>query len=241
MSYFVREDTRRKQSPPRRHGKHVGAAKEIPVPPKDLPTRDSVIEANIAAMQRDSDGKSGAGVLRYVSQQEVKNPQRNSHHRPDSDIFGPPTEQPKRTPRVRTGVSDEELRKIWAEDDRKAAAASRMMAAPTMVEKMVAEPVNPVFTDHKGKDAQAGPRKHIDLLTATQADRNRTANEPAGFAGMGRQSGPAPRAGRSTQQQPVPGEEREVAARKVGRRTKFPENTFSFQDDNQTHIPPSSH
>ena len=234
MAYFAREDTRRKQSPPRRGGKHCGT-RDIPSPPKDVLTRDQIVEQNIAAMQRDADGKAG-GVLRYVRDTENSHqPARSKHHKPDNDIFGPPVIAPRPTPRIRTGVSDEELRKIWAEDERKAAAQNKMSTAPTMVDRMVAEPVNPIIHSGRSKDHGPPPRKHVELLTGTTQERNRQANEPAGFAGMGRQCAPQNRQGRACkEQEPFVPPELKAAPKYGGRRTKFPADTFSFQEDAQT-------
>lgn len=236
MAYFARDDTTRRQSPPRRQGKHVGGPVAVPDTTRNVLTRDQIIEQNITSMQGDAASGANGGVLRFVTDSEKTNVrQRNANHKPDNDIFGPPVIAKAPRPRVRTGISDEELQKIWAEDERKAEAASRMERGTTLVDKMVADPVNPVVHSARAKDARAPPRKHIDLLTGTTQERNRQANEPAGFAGMGTNCKPTPRQGRSCK--PVeefqPPEMRQKP-RAEGRRTRFPPDTFSFQDDANT-------
>lgn len=231
MAYFAREQ--RNQSPPRKRGIHVGGPVAVP-PPKEMMTREQYLEQQQAAMNK-NDGKNG-GVLRYVTDSEAtKRPGRNPNHKADNDIFGPPVTSPKPTPRVRTGVSDEELARIWAEDERKAQAAQRMERGTTLVDKMVAEPINPVIPSNRSKDAGPAPRKQINLLTETTEQRNRQAFEPAGFSGMGSKCKPEHKAGRSCKpaEEFIPPELR-PRPKYEGRRTKFPKDTFSFQDEAQT-------
>jgi hypothetical protein len=232
MAYFVRENTRH-QSPQRHAGKRVGAV-EI-VPQKDVPSRDQVIERNIAEMNKKAADKDG-GVLRFVQGKEVGGGprHRNANHKADNDIFGPPVIAPRPTPRIRAGVTDEELSRIWAEDDRKHLAAAAMERGATLVDRMVADPVNPIVKSARSKDAPAPPRKQVHLLSETTEQRNRQEHEPAGFGGMGAQCRGAGRQGRSCK--PVEDftpPDLHQKARLQGRRTKFPADTFSFQEESQ--------
>jgi hypothetical protein len=231
MAYFARDSNR---SPPRKQGLRTGGAVQVP-PPKEVVTRDNYIDQSIASMQP-KDPNNG-GVLRFIGDSEgQKRHGRNVNYKPDNDIFGPPITAPKRTPRVRLGVSDEDLAKIWQEDDRKAAAQQSMQNGTNLVHKMVAEPINPVIAHERSKDAVPPPRKVVHLFTQTTEHRNLQANQPQGFSGMGAQCKSTGRGG----VQCKPAEEflaPELVPRKrnEGRRTKFPKDTFSFQDDNQTH------
>jgi len=233
MAYFTRDD--RKSSPPRRHGIAVGA-KPIPELPKPL-TRDELIEGAINQMQpRNNSDAKALGPMRFIADTEAKNPTRvNPHRHRDNDIFGPPVEAVKPKPRIRVGVSEAELAKIWHEDEAKFQAALKMERGTNLVEKMAAEPINPVINSARSKDAQPPPRRQIDLLTETQVERNRS-EAPAGFSGMGAHSRPQPKTGvmcKPVEQFMPP--EYAPRNRNEGRRTKFPPDTFSFQDDSQTY------
>uniref|UniRef100_A0A7S1QEX8 Uncharacterized protein n=1 Tax=Neobodo designis TaxID=312471 RepID=A0A7S1QEX8_NEODS len=234
MSYFVRDNARH-QSPQRRAGKKVGGPVDVP-PVKEVPSRDQVIERNIAEMNRNANPGDG-GVLRFVHGREVGGgaKTRNPHHRPDSDIFGPPVISPRPNPRIRPGVTDEELQRIWAEDEKKQVAAKKMEAAPTLVDRMVADPINPVMKSARAKDAPPPPRKIVHLLSETTEERNRQAFEPAGFSGMGKQCKDGGRQGRSCKppEEYIP-PELQQKPRVQGRRTKFPKDTFSFQEESQS-------
>lgn len=234
MSYFVRENPRH-QSPGRRQGKHVGGPAPVP-PVKELPTREAVIDKEIQGMNKNNN--SDGGVLRFVHGREVGAGQRtrNPNHKPDNDIFGPPVVPAKPTPRIRPGVTDEELQRIWHEDEKKHVAAAKMEKAPTLVDRMIADPINPVMPSTRSKDAVPPPRKQVHLFTETTEERNRQAFEPAGFGGMGKQCKDQGRQGRSCK---APEEylppELVQKPRQQGRRTKFPKDTFSFQEPAQSY------
>ncbi len=157
---------------------------------------------------------------------------RNKFHKPDSDIFGPPVIPPRPKPRIRMGVSEEELAKIWREDEAKYQAALKMEKGTNLVEKMVADPIHPIVPNHRAKDAVAPGRRQVELLSETQIDRNVMSNAPPGFSGMGAHSKNGRRVGvacRIAEEQPEP--------RATGRRTKFLPNTLSHQDESQTYQP----
>ena len=231
-AYFVRDNTRH-QSPQRAAGKRVGGPVDVP-PVKAVPSRDQVMQRNIEEMNKNA-GNDG-GVLRFVHSKEVNTGQRtrNPNHKGDNDIFGPPVVSARPTPRIRPGVSDEELQRIWAADEKKQVAAAKMEHAPTMVERMVAEPINPVVNVGRAKDAGPAPRKQVHLLSETTEERNRQHFQPAGFTGMGKQCKDGGRQGRQCKAvEEFQAPEFKGKPRVQGRRTKFPKDTFSFQEDSQ--------
>jgi hypothetical protein len=236
MSYFARDDVKRHPSPNRKQGKQTGGPIAYPAP-TNLMTRDDIIAQNVESMQPKDDPKGvNGGVMRYIRDSESHHIRaRNIHTKPDSDIFGPPVLAPQPKPRIRVGVSDEELAKIWHEDEKKVKAAQAMERAPNLVEKMVAEPPPLSIVSPRPKDAVAPPRRHIDLMTQTAHIKAKEANEPAGFSGMGqncRVSAPQGRMCKPVDEFVPP--ELKLKPRDGGRRTRFPKDTFSFQDDNQT-------
>lgn len=94
----------------------------------------------------------------------------------DNVINEPPPK--KLLPRIRQGMSEEQLRRIWAEDERKAEAQAKMARGDNYVAKMNAHgtsPVNEHIEPHK-----AGIRvQHLAALPGAQAV------EPAGMKGVG--------------------------------------------------------
>lgn len=234
MSYFVRET--RHNSPPKRTGIHVGGPVVLPAQ-KDILTRDQIISQNIDSMQPKNDpaGQNG-GVMRFIGDTEDKHLRgRNVHKKADNDIFGPPVINPAPRPRIRPGVTEEELQKIWREDDAKARAQNAMASASNLVEKMVAEPAVPAHVQpgsaRRPKDAVPPGRKQINLFTETTEERSRQAHEPAGFAGMGLHCRIQPKSGVCCKPLDdfVP-PELKLKPRQQGRRTRFPADQLSFND-----------
>ena len=234
MAYFSRET--RHNSPPKRSGIHVGGPVNLP-PPKDILTRDQIISQNIDNMQPKNDPASqNKGVMRFIGDTEDKGVRsRNIHKKADNDIFGPPVANPVPRPRIRAGVSDEELQKIWREDDAKARAQNAMANASNLVEKMAAEPVLPMHVQpgsaRRPKDAGPPGRKQINLFTETTEERSRQAHEPQGFAGMGLHCKVQGRGGVCCKPLDdfVP-PELKMKPRNEGRRTRFPVDQLSFND-----------
>lgn len=94
----------------------------------------------------------------------------------DNVINEPPAK--KVLPRIRQGMSDEQLRRIWAEDDRKAEAQNKMAKGDNMVLKMNqhgTSPINEHIEPHK-----AGIRVHPRDRAPGAA-----AVEPVGMKGVG--------------------------------------------------------
>jgi len=228
MAYFARED--RNRSPTRKQGKLVGVRDVAPV---KVVSRDELIDNQIKSMQPKDADPSAVGPMRFIRDTEDRAVVARSKHRiPDNDIFGPPVIAAQPKPRVRIGVSEDELRKIWQEDEVKFQAALKMEKGTNLVEKMAAEPINPVISSARSKDAVPPPRRHIDLLTETQQERNLQNNAPAGFAGMGSNSAQERRQGVACRQAPAQFEPPELALkpRTTGRKANFPPDTFSFND-----------
>lgn len=97
------------------------------------------------------------------------------------NVIAPMHPEPQPKPRVRPGVTDDELRKIWAEDRRKEEAAKVMAGKGDFVAKMTAHgtsPLNPVKTPRR-EGTHAVPE-------ATQPRGPDMA--PPGFKGMGARS-----------------------------------------------------
>ena len=152
--------------------------------------------------------------------------QRTSH------AFDGPKEDPRPTPRVRTGVTDEDLMKIWAEDDRKDRAARAMEQAEggDLVSHMVA--------DHRGQGVNAKSkeapvnRKGTGALSLVDDEHN--AAQPMGFKGMGGHCAPE-KYGRGPR--PAPSYDYEAPAfadvikkRQQGRKIIAPPDTFNFDE-----------
>jgi len=222
MSYFVGGE------PPKQRQGIGHGVKQVPVVPV-FPHNDQVKEEKIAAMQ--------AGAQEFIFKLDMKSSPRvqakaiardsnNTGRGNASHVFQEPRldTPPKR--RIRTGVTDDELRKIWAEDEKKDRAAKAMMDRTDLVTKMHKDS----YPMPRQKDAKA-PRKlpgHVDKPEENTA-------EPQGFKGMGDRCAKASRAGVMCKpQQDYIAPELRQKPHKQGRRTLFPPNTFSFQEDVQT-------
>jgi len=221
MSYFAF----RPEPSPRHHV--VPGARPIPVLPEH-PHADQIKEAKIAAMQ--------AGAVDFASRLDPTSAPRRegkamgdgaSRGARDSNIFGGPVQNPVPKLRIRTGVTDDELRKIWVEDEKKDRAAKAMMEQTDLVGKMVKD----AYPLPRQKEAPF-PRKAPGALLKPEEN---TA-EPMGFKGMGGHCMPQKRQGVTCKpaEEFIP-EELRRKEHKQGRRTQFPPNTFSFQDTIQTH------
>lgn len=127
----------------------------------------------------------------------------DASHQRTSNIFGPPIELPKPQRRIRVGVSDEELRKIWAHDDHKEQVAKAMATKTNMMHKMDNNRGN-AFPFAIKEPLQAHKR-NCDLPGGRSDGSN---FEVAGFKGLGAYSKPdlprgrfhsAPTAGRQVE------------------------------------------
>ena len=228
MSYFVMPNKRHEPKP---HG-FVCGVKAVPeLPPH--PHADQIKEEKIAAMQ------GGAPEFIFKLDPNSKPPVTGkakgladgvSSPRLSNINFGEgkPDTPPKR--RIRTGVSDEELRAIWAEDERKDRAAKAMMERTDMVGKMHKE-TYPVATR---KDAPPAMRKSIHM---TRPEVNEC--EPAGLKGVGAYCMPQHAAGRACRPQPE-FEAPELPPRKPSALKKItPPDTFTLAIDPSVPVKPS--
>ncbi len=93
-------------------------------------------------------------------------------------------------PRVRPGLSEEELRRIWAEDERKAEAARRMARGPNYVDKMTTHATSPL-TEYR-EPARVGVR----IVAPVERPEAVATFEPDGLKGVGAQSAPEKMHGR---------------------------------------------
>ena len=103
----------------------------------------------------------------------------------DNPLEEPPL--PKRLPRVRPGVSEDELRKIWCEDERKVVAAKKMEQGANFVDRMCTHATSPLTTQMqppvRGLHVHESFRLDVDAKAAAAA-----AVSPMGFKGMGGKS-----------------------------------------------------
>lgn len=185
MAFFFREDGHRHRSPERRYGKACNIRGPEPIVLKAVQTREEYMDQAVAAM---ADTQAN-GHLQIGKKEPPRrtgrlpgDPQTARHD--SGPLFG--SDGKPLTPpamRIRIGVTDEELRKIWHEDDRKAQVAAQMEAKPTMVDKML-DYNYPL--PHPGHEPTSKKKQaHLEVF------REPTAKcEPQGFKGMGHFSAP---------------------------------------------------
>jgi hypothetical protein len=189
MAYFVKENKRHEPKP----SAFVCGVKPIPeLPPHQH--ADAIKDQKIAAMQ--------GGATDFVYRLDVKGMKAPPTGRktteasprvPGSQVFQEAKVDPAPNRRIRTGVSDDELRKIWQEDERKQVAAKAMMERTDMVEKMHKETYPVAYR----KDVQPPVKKQIGM---TRPEEN--TNEPAGLKGVGAYCAKPAGAGRACREQP---------------------------------------
>lgn len=220
MSYFVRADPAQS---PRREGIAHGR-KEIPPLPSHLHA-DDIKEQKIAEYQKN------ATEFIFKLDSARPHPQgkatgnSNFKHLKESKVFQEPRLDTPPKARIRLGVSDEELRKIWAEDDAKERAAKAMMEHTDLVGKM-----------HKDNYPMARKKEasHPHKVPAKLSKPDENNSEPQGFKGMGEYSKPQQRQGVLVKPQEgfLP-PEFQKKERKMGRRCRFPPDTFTFMEPQQ--------
>jgi len=184
MSYFFRDDCYRHRQADRPQGVRNGEPVTAYTEPENAPmTRTSYIEEAIQQMQPD-----GTGYFHFKSKEHLPSKGRGGPKQPVSarttagEAFrmdGKPDTPPQM--RVRVGVSDEELQKIWAEDDRKHLVANKMAQGPTMVDKMI-DYHYPLPHPNEVRPPKRGDA-HLQRDTTERT-------EPHGFKGMGAYSHP---------------------------------------------------
>lgn len=136
-----------------------------------------------------------------------------SAHALVNNVFPPPKIATPPKLRIRPGVSDEELRRIWHEDERKEQLAKDQESKPDMLEKMmdyhypVPRPPPPI----------PSKKKVSELPRDVYPD-----NEPEGFKGLGLYSDPSKPKGRHCGIPPVPAQAKEAGRRHRG----LPENEW---------------
>ena len=108
-----------------------------------------------------------------------------------SNIFGPPVANPVPHRRIRIGVSDDELKQLWREDDAKVRAADRMASKTNMVHRMDAGRKQAVpFALGNERLVSSKVKADLPKPAANTA-------EVAGFGGMGAYCAPDHRYGKA--------------------------------------------
>lgn len=220
MAYFFRDDAYRHRPEQKPQGRAYGAR---PINEGVMPvvTRDATIEQQIGAMQ-DTIGTEDF-IMKKIQAKEppVSGRGKNPTTAPENNIFGPPRQDTPPAPRIRPGVSDEDLRKIWAEDERKAKAAQAMQQHPTMVEKMldskhpVPHPQSPVQSHRKATELPRAPTDKCEV---------------DGFRGIGKFSEPEKARGPRVHTTEFEPPQLIIKPRTTGRRQgNVPADTWSFE------------
>lgn len=185
MAFFFREEGHRHRSPERRQGKTCNIRGPDPVIVKPIQTRDEYLDHAVKAMGA---GTEATGHLLIGKADPPRKTGRLagdplSARQSSGPLWGNGKPDTPPAMRIRIGVSDDELRKIWQEDDRKARVADQMEHGPTMVEKML-KCDYPI--PHPGHEPVT--KKKTAQLQQFREPTDET--QPSGFRGMGQFSEP---------------------------------------------------
>lgn len=184
-------------NPTPRQGKKMLGSAARPLSPSRLTRakgRDTLLEdelkqMNLAVKERGEENFLHFGLERSEAKAGGKG--RGEGRNLKSEIFAGPRPNPQPVLRIRPDVPEDDLKKIYAgEDKKKAQVAANMAQAEDMLDKMV----NNNFPIQR--KPQSPPRKK---KTVGETQQLTSQVEPAmqveGFAGMGARSKPAPRSG----------------------------------------------
>lgn len=201
------------QSPNRRGSK---ARRDLKTPPK-YPTRDEQLEQQIQKMNvAETDDFLMKKLDPSQGHRRGRHMQANSKEIVNNVFPEPKIATPPKM-RIRPGVTDEDLRKIWQEDDRKAQEQMKMAEKTGMVDKMM-KAAYPI----PRQESPVTPRKRINCLQKPEYPEN----EPPGFKGLGAASEPLRHRGRvppPAQTEPTPNAELKPSGR---RKVGLPENQW---------------
>jgi len=239
MAYFVRENPRHEReakSAARAGIRSFGATQAFAAAnPIVHPTLDEVKEREAAKMAAHEefvtklDKTQGRKTGKHTFTVAEK-----AAHGATSHVFDAPKLDPQPRPRIRTGVTDEELRAIWVEDERKDRAAKAMECADhgDLVHMMCAEKRPGV---HGSKEAPV-VRKAPGALPVAAVNEA----EPAGFRGMGAHCQPTAHRGIACVK-PIdfdpPKFEDVIKPRMSGRRAIAPPDTFNMKESQDVLAP----